>query len=54
MTLLEVTNVVKHYQHGQTLLRKKQLATVLQDITFSLHEGECLGLVGQSGSGKVL
>ncbi|MGE6516986.1 nickel import ATP-binding protein NikE [Lysinibacillus sphaericus] len=52
MTLLEVTNVVKHYPSGQSLLRKKQLVPVLQDITFSLHEGECLGLVGQSGCGK--
>ncbi|MGE7090416.1 nickel import ATP-binding protein NikE [Lysinibacillus sp. NPDC048646] len=52
MILLEVTNIVKHYQHGQALLRKKQIVSVLQDITFSLHAGECIGLVGQSGSGK--
>lgn len=52
MTLLEVMNVTMHYTYGQSLLRNKHKASVVQDVTFSLQEGECLGLVGQSGSGK--
>ena len=24
----------------------------VQDLSFTLHEGECLGVVGESGSGK--
>ncbi|MCP3764378.1 dipeptide/oligopeptide/nickel ABC transporter ATP-binding protein [Domibacillus sp. A3M-37] len=40
--MLEVKNVSKSYQSN----------TVLADISFHIEQGECLGLIGESGSGK--
>ena len=42
MAILEVTNLEKHF--GAT--------RVLEDITFSLEEGQALAIIGSSGSGK--
>lgn len=44
--VLELKAVNAFYKEGK---RKKQ---VLEDITFTLYEGEIVGLVGESGSGK--
>ena len=42
MPVLEVHNIEKHF--GAT--------RVLEDITFSLEEGQALAIIGSSGSGK--
>ena len=42
MALLEVSNIEKHF--GPT--------KVLEDISFSLEEGQALAIIGSSGSGK--
>jgi ABC-type oligopeptide transport system ATPase subunit len=47
MKILEVNNLVKTYKNPNN-----NNFRVLDDITFSLNEGEVLGLVGESGSGK--
>ena len=51
--LLEVKHLNSFYEEGNGILsagkRRKQ---VLQDVSFSLYQGEVLGLVGESGSGK--
>ncbi|GAB0167893.1 ATP-binding cassette domain-containing protein [Lysinibacillus sp. CTST325] len=52
MTLLEVNNIEMHFAHKPFMFKRGQEAPVLQNVTFSLQEGECLGIVGQSGSGK--
>ncbi|MGG2054946.1 dipeptide/oligopeptide/nickel ABC transporter ATP-binding protein [Lysinibacillus pakistanensis] len=52
MTLLEVKNIDMHYAQRQSLLQRRKEVSILQNVTFSLQEGECLGIVGQSGSGK--
>uniref|UniRef100_UPI001EE723ED ABC transporter ATP-binding protein n=1 Tax=Metasolibacillus meyeri TaxID=1071052 RepID=UPI001EE723ED len=52
MTLLEVKNIDMHYVQRPSLFQRRQEISVLQKVTFSLQEGECLGIVGQSGSGK--
>ncbi|KPN97578.1 ABC transporter ATP-binding protein [Lysinibacillus sp. ZYM-1] len=52
MTLLKVKNIEKHYAHRPFIFKRKLAAPALQKVTFSLQEGECLGIVGQSGSGK--
>lgn len=52
MKLLEVRNIEKNYAHRPFIFKRRQDAPVLQKVSFSLQEGECLGIVGQSGSGK--
>ena len=42
MALLEVSHIEKHF--GTT--------KVLEDISFSLEEGQALAIIGSSGSGK--
>ncbi|MBS3994153.1 MAG: ABC transporter ATP-binding protein [Alkaliphilus sp.] len=46
MTILEVNNLSVHFKNG-----KKKMC-LIQNIGFSIRRGECLGLIGESGSGK--
>lgn len=47
MPVLDVSGLTKHYPRpGGTSV------SVVRDITFTLHEGRTLGLVGESGAGK--
>lgn len=50
--LLEVKNLVKYYKSGEGFLKKAELVRAVDDVTFSIKEGETLGLVGESGCGK--
>ncbi|MFJ7183587.1 ABC transporter ATP-binding protein [Lysinibacillus xylanilyticus] len=52
MTLLEVKNIELQYAQRPFMFKRGQETPVLQGVTFSLQQGECLGIVGQSGSGK--
>ena len=47
--LLEVKNI--EFSYGRRKLKRNN-ANVLKNVSFSLNEGECLGLIGESGSGK--
>jgi oligopeptide transport system ATP-binding protein len=51
--LLEVTDLVKHFPVRKGLLRR-QVASVhaLDGVSLTIHEGETIGLVGESGCGK--
>ena len=50
--VLEVRHLNTWYrQNGNRLFGQKR-KQVLRDVSFTIHEGEVLGLVGESGSGK--
>ena len=44
--VLELKNVTAYYKEG------KMKREVLKDVSFSIYEGEIVGLLGESGSGK--
>lgn len=51
--LLEVNNLTVQFPIRRGLLRRTVgYHTGVNGLTFTLHQGECLGLVGESGSGK--
>jgi oligopeptide transport system ATP-binding protein len=50
--LLEVRNLVKHFVRNQGLFRAPSVVKAVDDVSFSIDEGEMFGLVGESGSGK--
>ena len=52
--LLEVTDLHKHFPIGSTGFRglPKSYLHAVDGVSFNLHKGETLGLVGESGCGK--
>ena len=50
--LLEVRHLVKQFGRPQGLLRASSLVRAVDDVSFTIDEGEMFGLVGESGSGK--
>lgn len=53
-TLLEVKDLKKYFpiKQGTLFNRKVQYVKAVEDISFTLEEGETLGIVGESGCGK--
>ena len=50
--LLEVKNLKKYYSKSLYLNTKKHITKAVDDVSFSVYEGETFGLVGESGCGK--
>ncbi|NUT37483.1 MAG: dipeptide ABC transporter ATP-binding protein [Hamadaea sp.] len=53
-TILQVENLVKHFPIRQGILFKSKVGEVkaVDGVSFELHKGETLGIVGESGCGK--
>jgi oligopeptide transport system ATP-binding protein len=52
--LLEIDHLVKHFPIKSGIVFDREVASVkaVDDVSLTLHEGETLGLVGESGCGK--
>ena len=50
--LLDVRHLVKHFVRKHGLWRPPSVVKAVDDVSFSVDEGEMFGLVGESGSGK--
>jgi len=52
MTMLDVKNITKTYVLGNKLWGSKKTVDAVKDVSLTLEEGRCLGIVGESGCGK--
>ncbi|WP_299714229.1 ABC transporter ATP-binding protein [uncultured Tenacibaculum sp.] len=50
--ILEVKNLKKEFISDSFLFSKPNIVKAVNDVSFSIYEGETLGLVGESGCGK--
>src|SRR5947207_8303534 len=52
MPLVEVSRLVKQFTRGAGLFHSGTTVHAVNDVSFTIEEGETFGLVGESGSGK--
>jgi len=50
--LLEVRHLVKHFVQKRSLWGPSSVVRAVDDVSFTIRQGEMFGLVGESGSGK--
>lgn len=53
-TLLQVDHLVKHFRisYGSMFNRRRGVVHAVDDVSFTIRQGETFGLVGESGCGK--
>ena len=52
MALLDVRHLTKHFPRRAGLFHAPDVVRAVDDVSFTIEEGEMFGLVGESGSGK--
>jgi oligopeptide transport system ATP-binding protein len=52
MALVEVRHLVKQFTRRDGFLARPSVVRAVNDVSFTVDEGETFGLVGESGSGK--
>jgi len=52
MSIIQGTNLKRHYEVGGGMFRKGGTVKALNGLSFSLEEGKTLAVVGESGCGK--
>lgn len=50
--LLEIQNIKQYFPVASSKLFEKKVVKAVDDVSFVIHKGETLGLVGESGCGK--
>ena len=52
MNILEVKNLKVYYPLRGSLFAKRKYLKAVDDVSFTVAQGETVGLVGESGCGK--